>query len=91
MKIPKIPTSTPAAILAERMARLAGERAKLQNLPMSQALRNVAGEMRAAEGVMAQIHERNALLSIKADQDIQSFSKSHIAIIFEAAFLPCLF
>ena len=72
MKLPKI---TPESILAGRMARLATERATRDHLPMADALRTVAGELRAGEGLMGQIAERNALLAIRADQDARNFAR----------------
>ena len=59
--------------LALRMTKLATLRTAEQKIPYTEALRNIAGEMRAEDGVMAQIRERNSLLSIQKSADLESF------------------
>lgn len=56
-----------------RMKNLAEERVKKTGQAITDALRDIAGEIKAEDKFMAKIHERNALLTIQAKRNIKDF------------------
>lgn len=71
----RAPSLSPALVdeIAARMGRVADIRARDLSIPYPDALRAVAGEMRASENTMAKIHERNQLMSWKSLRDTRQF------------------
>ncbi len=61
--------------LLQRMKNLAEERVKKTGQAITDALKDVAGEIIAEDKMMAKIYERNALLTIQAKRNIKDFVK----------------
>lgn len=62
-----------ADALAARMMNLARQVSERDKSPITEALKDVAGEFRATESMGAKIAERNALLTIQAKRNVKSF------------------
>lgn len=66
---------TQAEQLVQRLKNLASDRAASTGQPISEALKAVAGEMKAMDDTMAKIYKRNTLLTIQAKRSIKQFIK----------------
>lgn len=64
--------------LLRRVKNLAQLRAAKTGQPIDQALREIDGELKAEETMMAKIHERNALLTLQKKQDLKNYASRFI-------------
>jgi hypothetical protein len=62
-----------AALILDKLRRAATERAKRDGTTLDHALREIAGEMKKTEELVAQIKKRNILLDIKARKNITGY------------------
>lgn len=62
-----------ADALLQRLQNLAEQRAAKTGQPITEALRDIAGEIIAEDKIMTKIYERNALLTIQAKRNIKDF------------------
>lgn len=67
-------TEAEAEQLLLRVKNLAQLRAAKTGQPIDQALREIAGEIKAEESMMAKIHERNALLTLQKKQELKNYA-----------------
>jgi hypothetical protein len=67
--------------LLQRMKNLSEERAKKKNIPLNEALKEIAGELKAEEETMTLIYKRNSLLNISTRRNMKNFAKSAISQI----------
>jgi hypothetical protein len=60
--------------LLQRMRNLAADRAAKKSMPITQALQEIAGEIRAEEETMTKIYHRNDLLALQAKRNVKDFA-----------------